>query len=479
MQIRLPVSDIPALDGNNAPIHNEDTFEQMEVIGQIPTDLNGIYVRNGPNAYFEPNWRYHAYDGDGMLHAVQFNNGKVTYYNKFVETSALKEEKDAGKPLWKGLKEPIRSDRPDQPWKNTANTDVKYHAGNFIAMWYRSGMPYAVNPETLETVGQYQFDGASTRLSAHSRPDEHTGELLWFDYDIKPPYMTYGVVGPDRQLKHKIEIPIDSPGLPHDMAVTENYVILHDFPLRPDEDALKVGRYKVKMHENRPSRFAVVPRYGRVDEIQWFEANPTYMLHVVNAWEEGDEVIMVGTPYRMHLKEDGSLDTERLEKTIHWRQRDFLLYEWRFNLKTNKTEERVIDDVLNTEFPIINSAYQGRKTNFTYNVIFPYGGREEPRYPGLVKYNLTTGGYIAYSEGPQFFYNEPGFAPRDNPQSEDDGYLVSIVWNPVEERSEIQVFNAKDSLLAQGPVARVILPRRVPHGFHATFVSQVVLDKWK
>lgn len=476
---KLPINDVPALDGNNAPIHDEDVFQHMTVIGTVPTDLNGLYVRNGPNAYYTPDWRYHAYDGDGMLHAVKFQNGQVTYRNRFVETSGLKEEKEVGHPLWKGLKEPIRTDRPDQPWKNTANTDVKYHAGSLVAMWYRSGMPYAIDPETLETIEQYEFDGCSTRISAHSRPDEHTGELLWFDYDIKPPYMTYGVVGPDRKLKHKIEIPLDSPGLPHDMAVTENYVILHDFPLRPDQDALKAGRYKVKMYDNRPSRFAIVPRYGQANEIKWFDAKPTYMLHVINAWEEDDDVVMVGTPYRMHLTDNGQLDFQRLEKTIHWRQRDFLLYEWRFNLITGETTERIIDDVLNSEFPIINSAYQGRKNTFTYNVIFPYGGKEEPRYPGLVKYNIATGGYIAYSEGPQFFYNEPGFAPRDNPQSEDDGYLVSIVWNPNESRSEIQIFDAKNARLAEGPVARILLPRRVPHGFHATFVSQTVLNKWK
>ncbi|MYN12424.1 apocarotenoid-15,15'-oxygenase [Pusillimonas sp. TS35] len=475
----LPVNDIPALNGNNAPVHEEDIFEDMVTIGTVPTDLNGLYVRNGPNSYFPPDWRYHAYDGDGMLHAVKFENGKVTYRNKFVATSGLEEEKEAGKSLWKGLKEPVRADRPDQLWKNTANTDVKYHAGNLIAMWYRSGMPYAVNPETLETVGHYAFDGVSTRVSAHSRPDEHTGELLWFDYDVKPPYMTYGVVGPDRQLKHKIEIPLDSPSLPHDMAVTENYVILHDFPLRPDSEALQAGRYKVKMYEDRPSRFAIVPRYGQPDDIRWFEAKPTYLLHVVNAWEDADEVVMVGTPYRMHSAKDGSLDFRRLEETIHWRQRDYVLYEWRFNLKTGETTERVIDDVLNSEFPVINSAYQGRKNTFTYNVIFPHGGKEEPRYPGLVKFNLNTGGYVAYSEGPQFFYNEPGFAPRDNSVAEDDGYLVTFAWNPREERSEIQIFDTKNAKLAEGPVARVILPRRVPHGFHATFVSKANLDKWK
>ena len=475
----LPVHDIPALDGNNAPVTQECFSDTMTVIGEVPKDLNGIYFRNGPNAYYQPDWRYHAYDGDGMVHAVQFDQGKVSYRNRWVQTQGLQEEREAGHSLWKGLKEPMRQDRPDQPLKNTANTDVKFHAGRIVAMWYRSGMPYALDPVTLETLGTADYDHAFEKISAHSRPDEHTGELMFFDYSLTAPYMQYGVIGPDRKLRTKIEIPLPGPRLPHDMAVTENYSILHDFPLWPDAQALKAGRYKVKFHADQPTRFAVVPRHGTTDQIQWFEAKPTYMLHVVNAWEEGDEIVMVGTPYRVHETPDGELDARRLERTINQRQRDFMLYEWRLDLKTGKTHERVIDDVLNTEFPVINASYQGRKNQFTYNVLFPQGGREEPRFPGLVKYDITTGGYIAYSAGPQYFYNEPGFAPRDNSQSEDDGYLVMPVWNPLDKRSEIQVFDCKGARLAEGPIARILLPQRIPHGFHATFVSAKTLQRWK
>ncbi|MCW5627459.1 MAG: carotenoid oxygenase family protein [Burkholderiaceae bacterium] len=475
----LPVHDIPALDGNNAPVLDESVFDDMQVLGEVPRDLNGLYVRNGPNAFYPPDWRYHAYDGDGMLHAVRFTDGKVRYRNRFVQTAGLQEERAAGHALWKGLKEPMRADRPDQPLKNTANTDVKYHAGQLIAMWYRSGMPYALDPDTLETLGTADYDGAYAKISAHSRPDAHTGELMFFDYSLTAPYMEYGVIGPDRRLKTKIEIPLPGPRLPHDMAITPNYSILHDFPLWPDAEALQAGRYKVRFHADQPSRFAIVPRHGSSGDIRWFEAKPTYMLHVVNAWEEDQTIVMVGTPYRVHETADGHIDSRRLERTINQRQRDFLLYEWRFDLRTGTTSERIIDDVLNSEFPVINSAYQGRKNRYSYNIVFPQGGREEPRFPGLVKYDLGTGGYVAFSAGPQYFYNEPGFAPRDDSTSEDDGYLVMPVWNPVDRRSEIQVFDCKDARLAQGPVARILMPRRIPHGFHGTFVSQQTLERWK
>ena len=104
----LPVHEIAALNGNNAPIHQEDVFEDLKVIGEVPKDLNGLYVRNGPNAFYPPNWRYHAYDGDGMLHAVRFDHGRVSYRHRWTQTQALQEERAAGHALWKGLKEPAR-----------------------------------------------------------------------------------------------------------------------------------------------------------------------------------------------------------------------------------------------------------------------------------------------------------------------------------------------------------------------------------
>ena len=470
----LPEHSIAALSGNNAPVHDEIVATDLPVIGDIPKDLNGIYVRNGPNPHFAPHWRYHAYDGDGMLHSATFERGRVTYRNRWIRTAALNEEIAAGRALWQGLKEKPRADRPDMPLKDTSNTDVKFHNGRLLTMWYLAGQPYHVDVRTLETIGPAELGGV-TRLSAHARPDERTGELMFFDYGKEPPYMTYGVVGPDGAVRTRTDIPLPGPRLPHDMAITEHYSILHDFPLFIGDEARAQGRHKLSFHADVPSRFAVIPRHGRTADVRWFEARPGFMLHVVNAWEEGEEIVMLGTPYRVHEDGAGGLDGERLLRTIHKRQRDYLLQAWRFNLRTGATTETVIDDVLNSEFPIINSAFQGRRNRYSYNVLFPQGGDEEPRFPGIVKYDLDTGGYRAFSEGPHMFYNEPGFAPRDGATAEDDGYLVTFAWNPRAQRSELQIFDADDDHFARGPRARVILPQRVPNGFHATYVSETRL----
>lgn len=190
-------------------------------------------------------------------------------------------------------------------------------------------------------------------------------------------------------------------------------------------------------------------------------------------------MVMVGTQYRLHDDEQGRPDARRLERTIHHRQRDFWLYQWRLDLKTGRSTEGPIDDTLNSEFSVIDRVWQGRRKRHSYHAVFPYGGREEVRFTGVTKVNHESGGFVHLSDGPNAFCNEPGFAPRDGCRFEDDGYVVTIAWNPCTRTSQLLVFDARDGEFGRGPLARVKLPRRVPAGFRATFVPQALMQRWK
>ena len=132
----MGASDVPVLEGGFAPIESERVIELTDIEGEIPADLNGIHVRNGPNRRFEAPGRYHWFDGDGMLNSVEFDRGRSRYRNRWIHTAGLDEELSAGRALWQGVKDPPRRDRPDQPLKNTSNTDVKFFAGDLLTMWY-------------------------------------------------------------------------------------------------------------------------------------------------------------------------------------------------------------------------------------------------------------------------------------------------------------------------------------------------------
>lgn len=473
----MGINDIPTLQGGFAPISDELSCELTDIQGEVPTDLNGMYVRNGPNRRFEAPGRYHWFDGDGMLHAVRFEKGRVFYRNRWVGTEGLREELNAGQALWQGIKDPPRKDRPDMPLKNTSNTDVKYYAGHLVSMWYLGGSVYQVRPDDLSTVGKLEFDERMHGLpvSAHSKVDERTGEFLFFAYGKTAPYMHYGVM--DRHGKLQTFMPVQLPGprLPHDMAITPNYSIVHDFPLFYDMEALAAGRHKLKFHHEIPSRFGVIPRHGTPDQIRWFEASPTYMYHASNAWEEDDgqggiEIVMTGTPFRLPRDWRGNIEVDRFPKMLANHEHDFIFVEWRFNLRTGETKERVIDDIINQEFGVINSWMQGYKTRYAWNVLMGRCNRaEDPRFCGLVRYDLERNVCTTYHEGVGKWFSEAPFAPRDNWKSEDDGYLVGFMWDDNTQSSSVLVFDARD--VTVGPIARIRLPQPVPNGFHGTWVS--------
>ena len=230
LNLALDTEDNPYLLDGYAPVDTEIAADDLEVIGEIPADLNGLYVRNGPNPRYRPTGRYHWFDGDGMLHALHFRDGKATYRNRWVRTVGYQRDSARGGASYAGMVEDT-SANPDDGYfrrlKDTANTDVVFHNGNLLAMWYLAGEAYKVDPLTLETLGVEDWNGAHQGcVSAHAKVDERTGEFMFFDYGPRAPYMWYGVVSADGVLKHFVPIPLPGARMPHDMWITENYSIL-------------------------------------------------------------------------------------------------------------------------------------------------------------------------------------------------------------------------------------------------------------
>jgi len=278
--IRIDSEGNPLLEGGYAPIECEVTAQNLEVIGEIPTDIAGAYVRNGPNPRYQPRGRYHIFDGDGMVHSALFENGKVTYRNRWIRTRGYEMESEAGGSIWPGLMEPPDRSLPvawgSHHWlKDASNTDITPFNGRLLTTFYQCGVPYILDATTLDTVGPLPTEDLKIRqVSAHARTDLATGELMFFDYDVTPPYMTYGVLGADGSLKHYIDIDLPGARLPHDMAVTSNYTILMDLSLFWDPKLLERDVHKATFFPDQPSRFAVLPRYGSADDIRWFEVEP-------------------------------------------------------------------------------------------------------------------------------------------------------------------------------------------------------------
>ncbi|MFK8020212.1 MAG: carotenoid oxygenase family protein [Pseudomonadales bacterium] len=466
-------SEHPYLNGAWQPNTCEYNATDLEVIGQIPNDINGVYLRNTENPVHEPLGVYHPFDGDGMIHMMRFENGKAEYRNRFVETDGFLAEQQAGESLWSGLAgKPSMSKR--KGWgahgsvKDSSSTDVAVHAGMALSTFYQCGEAYRLNPFTLEPMGKDSW-APEEGVSSHAKVDDNTGELLFFNYGKQFPFMNYGVVGKDNKLKHYVPIELPGPRLPHDLCFSRNYSILNDFPLFWSAELLEKDIHLPVLHEGIQSRFAVIPRYGDPKEIRWFEAEPTFVLHFMNAFEEGDEVVMDGYFQRNPSPDpltDGAPEYRRLRAAICLHEMGTQLHRWRFNLATGKTSEEVLYDDQAVEFGTINQKYAGEKHRYIYSVTSKPGWF---LFTGLVKHDLASGESSEYEFGDDRYASEAPFVPRINAQSEDDGYLVSFVTDMKLNRSECVLIDAQH--VDDGPVCQIILPHRISSGTHATWAA--------
>ena len=476
----LSASDHPYLNGAWTPLHEEVSSTDLEIIGEIPRDLNGVYIRNTENPLHDAIGVYHPFDGDGMIHSISFRNGEVTYRNRFVRTKSLLAEQEEGRSLWAGIAaNPRLSERSG--WgargdmKDASSTDVIFSGGEILSTFYMCGEGYRLDPYTLETLGTAAFV-PTEGISAHPKFDPHTGETLFFNYSKEAPYMHYGVVGADGKRTSLIPVELPGPRLPHDMAFTQNYTILNDCPLFWNPELLERNIHAARWYPELPTRFAIVPRHGGVGDIRWFEAAPTYVLHWMNAWEEGNEIILDGyfqdNPDPAPLEAPG-LDPRfgRLLANVDEHSFKPKLHRWRFNLDTGKVREERLDDRI-LEFGTFNQDYAGRKSRFLYSTTTKPGWF---LFTGIVKHDLETGDSHTVDFGPDRYGSEAPFAPADNAQSEDDGYLVSFITDLAEKRSECVVLDARD--ITAGPVARIILPHQISSGTHAAWASHAQIEQ--
>src|SRR5205807_4997014 len=187
----------------------------------------------------------------------------------------------------------------------------------------------------------------------------------------KQPHLRYGVVSPDGQVSDYVGIELPGPRLPHDMAITENWSILMDLPLYADTGAAAAGRHRLVFDRNLPSRFALIPRHGSAADVHWFEANPCYIYHSINAWEEGDASSANGTVVldvcRVRQPKTHPADASPLSKMLSYLRLDAHVHRFRFDLASGQTNEEALDDD-NMEFPSIRQDRQGRPTRYSYNM---------------------------------------------------------------------------------------------------------------
>jgi carotenoid cleavage dioxygenase len=438
--------------GNFAPVKDELTVTDLPVDGAIPAELNGRLLRNGPNPIAPDPAAYHWFTGDGMLHGIELRDGKAaSYRNRWVRTdqaaSLLGEDPLPGQPEDVF---PVSS--------SVANTHVVSHAGKIFAL-VEVCLPTQVRAD-LSTVGQYDFGGKlRSAMTAHPKVDPVTGEMLFFGYDpFGPPWLRYHVVNADGELVRSEDIDIQGPSMVHDFAITERNVVFLDLPVVFDFDLVGKRPFPADWKPDYGARVGVMPRDGGNADVRWFDVELCYVFHPLNAYDDNGNVVVDVARHPMMFATDPHGPTEQPPT----------LDRWTIDLHGGKVIEERLDDRAQ-EFPRVDDRVVGRRHRYGYATHFGIDD-EGIHFGGLMKHDLQTGVSEARDFGPGTHAGEGVFVQAADDSGEDEGWVLSVVYDESRDASDLVVLDATD--FASRPVAIVHLPRRVPFGFHGSWVPE-------
>jgi carotenoid cleavage dioxygenase len=442
------------LEGPFAPVREELTAFDLPVTGQLPRELNGLYVRNGPNPIGPQADSYHWFTGAGMVHGVRLREGQAEWYrNRWVRSQAVAEqlgETWVGGPTHGGM-------------DFAANTHVIRQADKLFACVEGGSRPYELTDE-LGTVGPSDFDGTLPGgYAAHTKLDPDTGERHAIAYFWGWDHVQHVVVGADGRVSRVTDVPIEDGPMMHDFALSESYVVLLDLPVTFSMDLAASGvPLPYTWNPTHQARVGLLPRDGS-GETQWIDIDDCFVFHNFNAYEDGGQVVLELCVYERafdvaQLSGPGPIAFDR----------------WTVDPAAGKVTQERVDDRYQ-EFPRIDDRLIGRRHRYGYSAVIE--GIEstfgfDPGKTGrnaILKHDLANDTAQVHEFRAGAAAAEAVFAPSAPDAAEDDGYLMCFVHDPERDAADLVVIAAQD--FTAEPVARVHLPGRVPHGFHGDWFA--------
>ncbi len=419
----------PYLQANFGPVDVESTVTDLQITGSIPEELIGRFLRNGPNPAGDTDaGGYHWFTGRGMVHGLRLNEGKAEWYrNRYVGG--------------------------DSP-----NTNVIGHAGRTLAIVESGGMPQDMS-YTLDSLGDNSSIG--TGFTAHPKLDPDTGELhaMCYDWANLRDHIRYVVVDADGEWADELEIPMPGMTMIHDMSLTQNYAVIYDLPVTLSFLALGTGAsFPFRWDNDHEPRVGLLPRNGEAQDIIWSPVKPNYAYHPVNAYEDDDGNVVIDIIRYERMFENDIMgpfgDSQpRLDR-------------WTINPKTRTVNEQIVD-ARAQEFPRCHPGLNGKPYRYGYTVAL-----EGYSFPAIYKHDMQTGTSTEFNMGPGRHSAEPVFIPKEGATVEDEGYLMTYVFDETKNATDLVILDAQD--LSRPALAEVHLPVRVPYGFHGNWVPDSI-----
>ena len=451
------------LDGNFAPITTETEAAGLAVTGELPADLHGALLRNGPNPQFPTDHPgAHWFTGDGMLHAVRISDGVASYGNRWLRTPKFLAERAAGRSLYAGYAGPTDPQTSARSFAGgVANTNIVWHGGRLLAL-EEQHLPLQIDPLTLETTGFCDFGGGlDGPFTAHPKIDPATGEMLFFGYHTDLPRgagLCWGIVDAAGRVTRLENFRAPYASMVHDFIVTAEHVVFPIMPLTASLARQQAGGSPYLWEPDAGAFVGVMRRDAGVSSLRWFRGEACFVFHVMNAWDDGRSLIADVMQYASPAffpRADGTAPSSTADARLH---------RWTLDLTgaTDRLVTTAIDDI-DGEFPRIDDRFAGRRNRHGWIATTP--GETSPA--AIAHYDRDAGARRLWSLPEGDAVSEPVFVPRGAEEAE--GWLLAVAWRAREAASDLVVLDAR--AVSDGPVASVRLPNRVPFGFHGNWVG--------
>ena len=453
--------------------------------GEIPAELTGTLLRNGPGL-FEINGQpvHHPFDGDGLVCAIAFQHGRAHFRNRYVQTEGYLAERQAGKILYRGV---FGTDKPggwlanvlNLTLKNISNTNILYWGGKLLTLW-EAAEPYRLDPATLNTLGLDTLDGLlqpGDAFAAHPRIDPASeldnGAPCLVNFRIKPGLsstITVMEFDPQGTLLRQNHATVPGFCFIHDFAITPHYSLFFQNPVTfnplPFLAGLRSAGECIRFHPDKPTRIVIIPRQpGTPAPAQTFEIPAGFVFHHANAFEDGDELVIDSICYATLPTVDPDADFretnfEALDPGQLWR--------FRVNLTTGTVTKSLLDGRC-SEFPSLHPALVGRSHRYLY-LAATHAPTGNAPHQAILKVDVQSGDRQLWSAAPWGYVGEPIFVPRnlDHTQvsgAEDDGWVLTLAYDARSERSAVMILDAQ----TMQAIARLNLKHHVPYGLHGRF----------
>jgi len=473
----------PSCHGGLENLDQEFDYWIDDIEGEIPQDLRGTFIRNGPGRQKIGEQKYgHWFDGDGMFSTFTFQDQKVHFKNAYVRTPKYIEETAAQRILYRGFGTQI----PGGLWKNflkmpanPANTSLIYHGGKLLAL-NEGGRPWELKPGTLETVGEFSYDGELKNgevFSAHGKIHPKTGDYINFGAGLAG--MTWkGLqacvniyrINSNGKMINRGQILLDSFPFCHDFALTERYAIffINSIVFHGMGNVIlgsKTISEQVKFDDDVPMKVIVVD-LDTLEEVKRFETDPGAIIHFGNAFEQGDEIIIDG----MYASDFDANATLSDVFNPDGRFNGGTYNRFTLNMATGSLSSAKMSEH-ESEFPTFNTEKTGTKHEVCYTACSIDNGANS-FFNAFQR--ITYDGDSTLVTLPAGYYgSEPMFAPATEAKKEDDGYVLEVVYNAYDHNSALHIYRADD---VADQVCKLTLKHHLPHQFHGHFSPKVFLQ---